>query len=201
MKYKIIYADPPWRYGGGKGRNSSKWGNSLSAYPCMQTWEIKALSGSIDLMADTNCALFIWGTWPMLPDVMGVIEAWGFEYKTCAFVWKKEYPNGNPYCGMGYWTRSGSEFCLLAFRGRMERISTTVYQVVESPVGRHSAKPPEVRDRIVKLIGDLPRIELFARHRTPGWDAWGNDPAVQPARPQSSGKDGAGKPSDTNENI
>ena len=109
----------------------------------------------------------------MLPDVMEVINAWGFIYKTCAFVWIKRYSKGNLYCGLGYWTRSGSEFCLLAFRGKMARFSASVLQVIESPVGKHSEKPEEIKCRITELLGNIPRIELFARKRTLGWDSWG----------------------------
>lgn len=172
-KYNIIYADPPWRYGGGKGKNSSKWGNSLSAYDCMKLKDLKQLP--VGKLAAENAALFMWVTWPMLQEGIDLMKAWGFEYKTCAFVWNKVYEKGSPYCGMGYWTRSGSEFCILAFKGKMDRASTRVYQVVTAPVGRHSQKPPAVRERITELMGDLPRVELFARSATPGWDAWGNE--------------------------
>lgn len=172
-KYNIIYADPPWKYGGGKGKNSQKWGNCLSSYPCMKVKGIAEIP--VDLIADDNCALFLWVTWPQLQEGLLVMNAWGFTYKTCAFVWVKKYKNGNPYCGMGYWTRSGSEFCLLGFKGKMERKNTSVYQVIEYPVTKHSQKPNETQERIVSLMGDLPRIELFARNKIPGWDTWGNE--------------------------
>lgn len=172
-KYNIIYADPPWRYSGGKGKNSSKWGNSLSSYSCMKLKDLKKIS--VNTLADENCALFMWVTWPMYAEGLELIQSWGFKYKTCAFVWVKTYANNNPYCGMGYWTRSGSEYCLLAFRGELSRVSKSVYQIIESPVKKHSEKPEEVKERIIKLLGDLPRIELFARKQTPGWDVWGNE--------------------------
>jgi len=172
-KYQIIYADPPWKYGGGKGKNSKKWGNSLASYECMKLKDIKELP--VKNIADDNCALFIWGNFPNLRQSIEVIDSWGFEYKTCAFVWNKVYRSGKPYCGMGYWTRSGSEFCLLSFRGKLERQSNIVYQVITHPVTFHSKKPDEIRDRIVALMGDLSRIELFAREKTEGWDVWGNE--------------------------
>ena len=175
-KYSIIYADPPWRYGGGKGKNSTKWGNSLSAYPCMKLADLKKIP--VRDIAKENSSLFIWVTWPMLIDGIELIKAWGFTYKTCAFVWNKTYKNGKPYCGMGYWTRSGSEFVLLAFKGRMSRFSKSVYQVISSPVERHSEKPLMIRDRIIDLMGNLPRIELFARKTAIGWDSWGNEIAA-----------------------
>jgi len=172
-KYQIIYADPPWRYGGGKGKNSSKWGNSLNSYGCMKLKDLKLLP--VSELADDNAALFMWVTWPMLQEGIELIKAWGFEYKTCAFVWNKIYKNNNPYCGMGYWTRSGSEFCILAFKGKMERQSTSVYQVISAEVRKHSQKPDEARERIVELMGDVPRVELFARSEHDGWDAWGDE--------------------------
>ena len=76
---------------------------------------------------------------------------------------------------MGYWTRANAEICLLATKGSPKRQSAGVHQVIISHVEEHSKKPAEARERIVKLMGDLPRIELFARQRSPGWDAWGNE--------------------------
>ncbi len=172
-KYQIIYADPAWKYGGGKGKNSKNWGNSLSAYDCMKLSDLKKLP--INSIADDNCALFMWVTLPMIKEGLELMESWGFKYKTTAFVWNKIYKNGKPYCGMGYWTRSGTEICLLGFKGKMERQSKEVYQVISAPVTSHSKKPNEVGDRIVALVGDLPRIELFARDKKQGWDSWGNE--------------------------
>jgi len=76
---------------------------------------------------------------------------------------------------MGNWTRSNTEDCLLAIRGKPIRISASVHQIIQSPIGRHSEKPMETKDRIVQLMGDLPRIELFARQKVEGWDCWGNE--------------------------
>ena len=126
-------------------------------------------------IADDNCAIFMWVTLPMLKEGLDLLISWGFCYKTTAFVWNKIYANGKPYCGMGYWTRSASEICILGFKGKLERQNANVYQVITAPVTKHSEKPSEVRDRIVELMGDLPRIELFARQNTTGWDVWGNE--------------------------
>jgi len=172
-KYSIIYADPPWRYSGGKGINSKKWGNSLSSYECMNLKELKSLP--VEDIASDNSSLFMWVTLPMIKEGLELMSSWKFTYKTTAFVWNKTYKKGNPYCGMGYWTRSGCEICILGFRGKMERERKDVYQVISSPVTQHSKKPDEIRDRIVRLMGDLPRIELFARHKIKGWDSWGNE--------------------------
>lgn len=111
----------------------------------------------------------------MLPEALETIKAWGFTYKTVAFCWAKTTKEGKAAAGMGYWTRSGAELCLLATKGKPKRVSKAVRQVVLAQRGEHSAKPPEVRDRIVQLMGDVPRIELFARDRCLGWHSWGNE--------------------------
>lgn len=108
------------------------------------------------------------------------MEAWGFTYKTAAFVWvKKNAKSGTNFWGMGQYTRANAEVCLLGiskgFKASERVKSHKVHQIVEAPVTIHSRKPPEVRDRIVELLGDVPRIELFARERAEGWDAWGNE--------------------------
>lgn len=109
-----------------------------------------------------------------------VMEAWGFEYKTCAFVWiKKNRKSNTNFWGMGAYTRANAEICLLGvtpgFKPAAQIKSHAVHQVIEFPVEEHSKKPEETRRRIVELLGDVPRIELFARQRSPGWDAWGNE--------------------------
>ena len=108
-----------------------------------------------------------------LNEVFDVIKAWGFEYKTVAFTWVKKYRNGDNFMGMGRWTRANAEVCLLATKGKPKRISASVRQIIESVPERHSKKPDIVRDKIVELCGDLPRIELFARERAEGWSSWG----------------------------
>lgn len=117
----------------------------------------------------------MWATFPMLREALDVIEAWGFSYKTVAFNWVKQNRNGTGiFMGLGNWTRSNSEICLLATKGKPKRISGSVRSIVLSPLQQHSRKPAEIRNRIVELMGDLPRIELFAREAAPGWDVWGN---------------------------
>lgn len=123
---------------------------------------------------------FLWATFPNISEAVKVMEAWGFQYKTAAFVWIKTYPkSGKPFWGMGAYTRANAEVCLLGiskgFKAKEQIKSHAVHQIVEAPVGRHSEKPDEVRRRIVELLGDVPRIELFARERAEGWDAWGNE--------------------------
>lgn len=118
----------------------------------------------------------MWATFPMLREALETIEAWGFKYKTVAFVWIKQNRSGDGlFMGLGNWTRSNAEICLLATKGSPKRVGKAVRQTVVSPLERHSKKPDEIRDRIVELMGDIPRVELFARQLAPGWDAWGNE--------------------------
>jgi len=139
----------------------------------------------IQNISEENCILFIWITFPLIQEGLNTIKAWGFKYKTIGFNWiKKNKKNTETnFWGMGNYTRSNSEICLLAIKGKPERISASVHSVIEtfetetieSPIEKHSKKPDIVRYRIEELIGDLPRIELFARQYTPGWTVWGNE--------------------------
>ena len=129
-------------------------------------------------------ACFMWATFPNIAEAIKVLEAWGFTYKTAAFVWiKKNRKNGGNFWGMGAYTRANAEVCLLGvspgFKAREQVHSHRVHQVIEAPFEGHSKKPDETRRRIVELLGDVPRLEMFARDRAPGWDAWGNE--VPPA--------------------
>ena len=140
----------------------------------MSIEDIKALP--VGELADKACALFLWITFPCLYEALEVLEAWGFSYKTVAFVWvKQNRKNDDLFTGMGYWTRANAEICILATKGHPRRVSAGVRQVILSHVEEHSKKPDEARDRIVQLMGDLPRIELFARQSPEGWDVWGNE--------------------------
>jgi site-specific DNA-methyltransferase (adenine-specific) len=111
-----------------------------------------------------------------LPEAFEVISAWGFKYKSIAFQWVKlNKKNGKPFYGLGRWTRGNTEPCLLATRGKPKRISSSVFQLIQTPIEGHSRKPQEARDKIIQLMDDLPRIELFARQKTEGWDVWGDE--------------------------
>ena len=171
-KYNVIYADPPWAY-----RVWSKKGMGRSAeshYPTMSIEAIKALP--VSELADRDCALFLWVTFPMLKEAWSVMGAWGFSFKTVAFVWIKLNRKASTlFTGMGYWTRANAEICLLATRGHPKRQGRNVHQVIASPVEEQSKKPEEARRRIVALMGDVPRVELFARQHPEGWDVWGNE--------------------------
>lgn len=176
-KYNIIYADPPWDYySAWKRKNSDSagiWGLARDHYNTMKIGDIKKLP--VNDIACDDCFLFLWATFPQMPQALDVIESWGFEYKTVGFTWIKKSKNGNNSVGMGWYTRSNAEVCLLAKKGKPKVIDHGVRQVVESLREKHSKKPNEVRDRIVKLCGDIPRIELFARDKVKGWDSWGKE--------------------------
>lgn len=130
----------------------------------------------IEEITDRDAVLFLWATFPKLPEALRVIKAWGFQYKTVAFVWLKQNKSGKGwFYGLGFWTRGNAEICLLATKGRPHRVSNSVHQFIISPLRQHSQKPDEARDKIVALMGDLPRVELFARTKAEGWDVWGNE--------------------------
>ena len=168
-KYQIIYADPPWSY-----NDQGCQGTMANYYKGMKIEDICNLD--IRNITDKNCILFLWATYPMLKEALLVIDAWGFIYKTIAFQWIKTNPKtGNYFYGLGRWTRGNTEPCLLATKGKIHRISKSVFQLIKEPRGQHSKKPNIVRDKIIELIGELPRIELFARYKVNGWDSWGNE--------------------------
>lgn len=168
-KYNIIYTDPPWKYDRSKGE-----GVAANHYSTMDVSELAKLP--IGELADKDSILFMWATFPKLDEALELIKAWGFKYKTVAFVWLKQNKKGvGWFYGLGFWTRGNAEICLLATKGKPKRKSTRVHQFIISPLRRHSQKPDEAREKIVELVGDLPRVELFAREKVDGWDAWGNE--------------------------
>ena len=127
-------------------------------------------------LAAPDSALFLWATFPQLPEALRLIREWGFTYKSVAFVWlKKNRKADSWFYGLGFWTRANAEVCLLATRGHPKRQAANIHQFIISPIEAHSKKPDEARDKIVALMGDLPRVELFARQIPPGWDVWGNE--------------------------
>lgn len=175
-KYDVIYADPPWAYSQSGGKTNAR-GMAKQHYSTMSTKEICNLP--IRRMCYDTTVCFLWATFPNIVEALKVMEAWGFTYKTAAFVWVKKYKCGSNFWGMGQYTRANAEVCLFGISKKTKASkqvkSHKVHQIVESVVGRHSEKPNEVRERIVQLLGDVPRIELFAREQADGWDCWGNE--------------------------
>lgn len=171
-KYSILYADPPWSYR--QGNNHPRWaGDALKHYNTMTTDEVKNLP--IESITEPNCILFLWVTFPNLQDGLDVIKAWGFKYKTIGFSWiKLNKKNKQPFFGVGYYTKSNCEVCLIGVKGKPPKVSNSVSSVILSEREGHSKKPKQARDKIVQLCGDIPRIELFARSKAEGWDVWGD---------------------------
>ena len=192
-RFAIILADPPWQYKSDKGLH----GCAGDKYPTMALDDICRLPVGEALAAE-NCALLMWTTGPFLESAFKVISNWGFTYKTTMWVWVKRRRTGNVHCGMGRYTRSACEYCLLGVRGNVSRWrqSASISQLIEaeSPampivtddpdatcivdaeIREHSRKPDIVFDVISKFFPEeLPRIELFSREPRPGWARWGND--------------------------
>lgn len=167
--YQIVYADPPWSY---RDKGVAGKRGASQHYSCMTVDEICKLP--VPDIAGPNCLLAMWWVAPIPLDALKVVAAWGFRLTTMkGFTWHKRTKNGRSHFGMGHWTRSNSEDCLFAVKGKPKPASRSVSQLIEAQRGRHSEKPQEARDRLVRLMGDVPRIELFARVHAPGWDAWG----------------------------
>jgi len=170
-KYDIIYADPPWKYN--QRANTGKFrGGAFMHYKLLNTDAICNLP--VNKLTQEHAALFLWTTFPHLSSGLKVMEAWGFSYKTCGFVWAKlNKVSPSLFFGVGYYTKSNAEVCLLGIKGKMKPVDNRVSSLILSPLRQHSQKPHEARDRIVQLFGNRTRIELFARTLTEGWDIWG----------------------------
>lgn len=171
-KYNVIYADPPWKY--------NTWrdgmGTAEKHYPTMKVESIVGMQNIIKNISEKDCILFLWVTFPCLLEGLKVMKEWGFKYKTCGFNWiKRNKVSDTWFFGMGHWTRANSELCLIGTKGTIKRKSNKVSQIIDTHIEEHSKKPNIVRERIVELVGDLPRIELFARQTSEGWDSWGNE--------------------------
>ncbi len=181
-KYSVIYADPPWHYNGkmqfDKTGNSDKnigWKNDIFVsaatfkYPTLKTSELKNLA--VPDIAENDCLLFMWSTNPHLAQAIELGNAWGFEYKTVAFVWDKMVHNPGQY------TLSYCELCLLFKKGRIPqpRGARNIKQLVRQPRTKHSEKPFNIAQNIQSMFPTQQKIELFARHKNPDWDSWGLD--------------------------
>lgn len=174
--FAAIVADPPWAFMNYDGKATVP---TLAAdpYQTMSLDDLKAMR-----LADVSapdCALFVWTVDAHLKEAQELGEAWGFEFKTIAFIWVKAVPyiGGDgffqPQMGMGYWTRKEAEVCLLFTRGKPKRLDRSVRQVIATPRREHSRKPEEARVRVERLVAG-PYLELFAREARPGWTVWGN---------------------------
>tara|TARA_R110002020_G_C15833499_1_gene734438 strand:- start:10 stop:585 length:576 start_codon:yes stop_codon:yes gene_type:complete len=176
-KYNIIYADPPWSFSSKELQlyNGKRFTSIEKHYPTQSKDWIKNLK--VNEIAEDDCALFMWTTDAHIKEAIETIESWGFKYVTVAFVWEKKTKTGKTVANLGAWTMKNYELCLFGTKGAMlkHKKANNIYQKVEAERTKHSKKPEEVRKRIELLFGNLPRIELFARQETEGWDVWGNE--------------------------
>ena len=162
-KYQIIYADPPWEFG-----SFTKLGNARNYYKTLTFGELSKLK----LPSEENCLLFMWIVNSKMVSCIRIAENWGFKYVNVGFVWYK--PN-RTLCG--YYTMNQTELCLIFKRGKipLPRGSRNQREFVCENATKHSRKPDEVRNRIMKMFPNQSKIELFAREKTEGWDVWGNE--------------------------
>jgi N6-adenosine-specific RNA methylase IME4 len=166
-KYRAFLADPAWLF---KVRSAKGMGRgAVSHYNVMTVDEIIACGPQIIAMAADDAVLFLWCPDNMIKYGLQVMAAWGFTFKTFAFVWVKRTKHGKWHFGNGFWTRANPEICLLGTRGHPKRISAAVPKLIEAPVREHSRKPDETYERIMQLVGG-PYFELFSRQSWPGWD-------------------------------
>lgn len=193
MKYSVIYLDPPWQYNDRKlirldGKVPKAGTGAGNHYHCMSNADMAAIE--IPVIAADNCAMFMWVTGPHLFSPQILLDGWNaqiplkknqFRYCNIAFVWQKITVNGKTFPGRGHWGFHSSEIVLLYMKGSLP-VKKTVHEEIRvmHPRGAdgkiiHSRKPAIVRDRIVEIFGDLPRIELFATEKTDGWGCTGYD--------------------------
>lgn len=204
-RFQVIMADPPWSY---DNWSTKATGAVKAQYSTMSLEQIKALP--IEEISAPNSALLLWCTQTASAEGFHteVMKAWGFRPVTKAFYWRKVYDScvcshpsarhaenkcsvrgctcqtlvPKPYCGLGFYTRSGSEDCWLGLRGRMPVKNRNIYQEIEAAVGTHSTKPAEIYARVEAMWPEAEhRLELFARRPRVGWSAWG-DQIQSPAR-------------------
>jgi len=180
-KYQVIYADPPWNFSSKLKSSKLEENGKAVQHKLIEKYQTMRIKDICELpikeIADETSVLLMWTTDAHLEEAMKVINAWGYKYKTVGFIWNKKEKTGKQVCFMGQWTMKGSEICLLATRGKAHSLLKVrnIRQLIEAPRGKHSEKPQEARERIDKLFGDIPKIELFARQEIEGWDCWGNE--------------------------
>ena len=164
----MIYADPPWRY-----QRSAVQGAAEKHYPTMGIDELCALP--VADLAAPDSVLFMWATFPQLPEALRLIKAWGFQYKSVAFVWLKQNRKSEGWFTAWAFGRGATRRFACWRRGDTRNARRPTSTSLLSPPSEHSRKPEEAREKIVALMGDVPRVELFARQTPPGWDVWGNE--------------------------
>lgn len=172
--FGAILADPPWSFKTFNNKTGTTPHRGAEDHYGTASFEDMARI-PVASVAAKDCALFMWVVDSHLDEALRLGEAWGFTFKTCAFVWfKSKGEHVNPIPGMGYWTRKQTEQCWLFTRGKPARVSKGVEQALFCGRGQHSAKPEQQYERIEQLVSG-PYLELFSRLSRPGWTAWGNE--------------------------
>jgi len=170
--YKIIYADPAWVY-----KDKANAGNrgACHKYTLTPTEQMGEIVKDIPIDKDSVCLM--WCTYPQLEEGLKLMKLWDFKFKCVAFTWVKQNKKAPSFfMGMGRHTRGNPEIVLLGTRGKgVPRISASIRNLQIHKIAEHSRKPNAIRKEIIKLYGDLPRIELFAREQREGFDVWGNE--------------------------
>ena len=178
--YGALLVDPPWQFRSwsDKGRNRCpdamvrQKGLAERHYSVMSQADLTNLP--IASIAASDSVLFMWIVACHLPEGLELGTAWGVKFKGLAVDWVKQTKDSDGLAfGMGYWTRQQTEQCWLFTRGHPKVNSHSVRQAIMAPRREHSRKPDEIYERVETLVSG-PYIELFARHRWPGWDSWGN---------------------------
>jgi len=175
QRYRTILVDPPWKEVGGKDKTGRSWGSDRH-YPVMSLAEIEALPVR-DIADEQGSHLYMWVTNNFLPHGLRIMQSWGFRYVT-KIDWVKV--NKKLQCGLGQYFRGASESCLFGVMGRLpyrrneEGGRLQGRTAIIAPRQRHSQKPDEMRE-MIEIVSYVPRIELFAREKTDGWDSWGNE--------------------------
>jgi N6-adenosine-specific RNA methylase IME4 len=169
LKYGMIVCDPPWSFENWSAKGEAK--NAKAHYDCMPLDALKALP--VGHLAAGDCCLFLWATWPMLPEAMDLMRAWGFDYRTGG-AWHKKTSGGKTAFGTGYRVRCACEPFLLGFIGNPSN-SRSQRNLIEGVTREHSRKPDEAYRWAEAYMPDAWRVELFSRQARPGWDAWGNE--------------------------
>lgn len=179
--FEIIYADPPWKFSSNSKAKPGR--NAQRHYDCMALPDILAMP--VAEIAAKDALLFLWATSPMLPEGLATLKAWGFRYVS-SLVWHKDR------VGTGYWVRNEHEFVLIGKRGRFPcgRKAPFARSVLRGGQAQHSAKPPQLMDRIDAIWPERPRLEMFARQWRLGWSVHGNE--VPHAGEVRNGDRGAG---------
>lgn len=170
-RYSVVYADPPWSFRFSSPTAAPRPVTCQEAagvsyyYDTMSLEDIKKMP--VSSLCEKDAVLFLWATTPLLPEAFEVMKSWGFKYKTM-ITWHKLRCKG-----MGYWFRGHTEHLLLGVRGNVKAFKSMQHNIVKHRVLKHSEKP-EVFRKIIESVTQGERVELFARIRKEGWDAWGN---------------------------